>query len=157
MPTGKVKWFNASKGYGFIVQDNGGPDLFVHFTAVQSEGFKQLEGFRQLGEGQAVEFKVRKGSDGRLRAEKVRVLNSGKERSSPRREKEVKPRPRKERRSVKMKAKCPDCGESVYLDDYVEKGDQVECLECGAILKIVSVKPPKLDYYYESDDEDEDW
>ena len=49
--TGKVKWFNAEKGYGFIEREDGG-DVFVHFSAIQSEGFKTLE------EGQAVEFDV---------------------------------------------------------------------------------------------------
>ena len=49
--TGKVKWFNAEKGYGFIEREEGG-DVFVHFSAIQADGFKTLE------EGQAVEFDV---------------------------------------------------------------------------------------------------
>ena len=50
MNNGTVKWFNAEKGYGFIKNDDGSEDLFVHFSAIQSEGFKSLE------EGQRVTF-----------------------------------------------------------------------------------------------------
>ncbi|MGC4375314.1 cold-shock protein [Fictibacillus sp. Mic-4] len=57
MQTGKVKWFNAEKGYGFIEVD-GGDDVFVHFSAIQSEGFKTLE------EGQEVEFEIVDGARG---------------------------------------------------------------------------------------------
>jgi CspA family cold shock protein len=57
MAKGKVKWFNASKGYGFIEQENG-EDVFVHFSAIQSEGYKTLD------EGQAVEFEVTQGPKG---------------------------------------------------------------------------------------------
>ena len=55
--TGKVKWFNAEKGYGFIEREEGG-DVFVHFSAIQADGFKTLE------EGQAVEFDVVEGPRG---------------------------------------------------------------------------------------------
>ena len=55
--TGKVKWFNAEKGYGFI-QREGGKDLFVHFSGIKSEGFKTLE------EGWNVEFDVIQGDRG---------------------------------------------------------------------------------------------
>jgi CspA family cold shock protein len=60
---GTVKWFNGSKGYGFISRD-GGPDVFVHYSAVQTEGFRNLQ------EGQKVEFTIEKGPKG-LQAAKV--------------------------------------------------------------------------------------
>jgi CspA family cold shock protein len=55
---GTVKWFNDQKGYGFITHDDGGPDVFVHFSVIQNEGFKTLS------EGQAVEFEVTQGPKG---------------------------------------------------------------------------------------------
>ncbi|MFZ1823734.1 MAG: cold-shock protein [Trichococcus flocculiformis] len=57
MELGTVKWFNAEKGFGFIERENG-DDVFVHFSAIQSEGFKSLE------EGQAVTFSVEEGNRG---------------------------------------------------------------------------------------------
>ncbi|MGP3691186.1 cold-shock protein [Streptomyces sp. IBSNAI002] len=65
MATGTVKWFNAEKGYGFIAQDDGGPDLFVHYSAIQGTGFKELH------EADPVEYSVTKGPKG-LQAEQVR-------------------------------------------------------------------------------------
>jgi CspA family cold shock protein len=58
MSTGKVKWFNESKGYGFIEPDGGGRDIFVHYSAIQGEGYKTLS------EGQPVEFEVTQGDKG---------------------------------------------------------------------------------------------
>jgi len=58
MATGTVKWFNAEKGFGFIAQDGGGPDVFVHFSAIQGSGYRSLE------ENQAVEFEVVQGPKG---------------------------------------------------------------------------------------------
>ena len=65
MATGTVKWFNPDKGYGFIERE-GGEDLFVHFSEIQGEGFKTLD------EGQAVEFDVTTGNNGKLQATNVR-------------------------------------------------------------------------------------
>ncbi len=64
---GKVKWFNAEKGYGFIETEEGG-DVFVHFSAIQSEGFKTLE------EGQSVEFDVVEGNRGPQAAKVVPLV-----------------------------------------------------------------------------------
>ena len=59
MATGTVKWFNESKGFGFISPSDGSPDVFVHFSAIASEG-----GFRTLTEGQAVKYEVESGAKG---------------------------------------------------------------------------------------------
>ncbi|HEY6894611.1 MAG TPA: cold-shock protein [Rhodanobacteraceae bacterium] len=64
--TGTVKWFNDAKGFGFITPESG-PDLFVHFRAIQGTGFKSLQ------EGQKVSFQVVKGPKG-LQADQVQVL-----------------------------------------------------------------------------------
>ncbi len=58
MAQGTVKWFNAEKGFGFIAQDSGGPDVFVHYSAIDSGGYRSLD------EGQRVEFDVQQGPKG---------------------------------------------------------------------------------------------
>jgi CspA family cold shock protein len=58
MATGTVKWFNAEKGYGFIAPDDGGADVFVHYSAIQSGGYRSLE------ESQKVSFEVQQGPKG---------------------------------------------------------------------------------------------
>lgn len=67
MSTGIVKWFNATKGYGFITPESGGPDLFVHHTAIA------VQGFRELTEGQRVEFESEQGPKG-LQAVRVHLV-----------------------------------------------------------------------------------
>lgn len=65
--TGTVKWFNEEKGFGFIAQSNGGEDVFVHFRAIMSEGYKTL------AEGQRVSFTIERGQKG-LQAANVTVV-----------------------------------------------------------------------------------
>jgi CspA family cold shock protein len=67
MATGTVKWFNSEKGFGFITNDDGGPDVFAHFSAITGGGYKSLE------ENQKVEFEVTQGQKG-LQAENIRPL-----------------------------------------------------------------------------------
>jgi len=62
MARGTVKWFNDAKGYGFISQEDGGEDVFVHFQAIQAEGFKTLR------EGQTVDFEIVNGPKGKQAA-----------------------------------------------------------------------------------------
>jgi CspA family cold shock protein len=68
MATGTVKWFNESKGFGFITPEDGGKDLFAHFSAIQEQGFKTLK------EGQRVSFDVTAGAKG-PQASNIRSVN----------------------------------------------------------------------------------
>ena len=67
MASGKVKWFNGEKGFGFITQDDGSADVFVHFSAIQADGYRSLD------EGASVEYDVAKGDKG-LQAANVRIV-----------------------------------------------------------------------------------
>ena len=67
MPTGKVKWFNKTKGYGFIQPDDGSKDVFVHISAVERAGIGTLN------EGQSVQFEVVRGKDGKSSADNLKA------------------------------------------------------------------------------------
>ena len=67
MAVGTVKWFNADKGFGFITQDGGAPDVFAHFSAIASDGYRSLE------ENQRVEFDVEQGQKG-PQAKNIKVI-----------------------------------------------------------------------------------
>jgi CspA family cold shock protein len=67
MAQGTVKWFNADKGFGFITVDDGSKDVFVHFSAIESDGYRSLD------ENQRVEFDITQGPKG-PQAERVRLL-----------------------------------------------------------------------------------
>ncbi len=70
MLKGKVKWFNSSKGYGFIEQEGGGKDVFVHYSAIQGKGYKALT------EGETVEFEVTEGPKGPQASKVIRLNNN---------------------------------------------------------------------------------
>ena len=67
MANGTVKWFNAEKGFGFIAPNDGGPDVFVHYSAIEGRGFRTLD------EDQAVEYEASQGPKG-LQADTVRAV-----------------------------------------------------------------------------------
>lgn len=67
MATGSVKWFNATKGYGFIKPDDGGSDVFVHIRAVEKAGYTGL------AEGARISFELKTGSSGKMSAESLRI------------------------------------------------------------------------------------
>jgi CspA family cold shock protein len=67
MTQGSVKWFNGEKGFGFIAQDGGGPDVFVHYSEISGSGFKSLD------DGQRVEFEIGQGQKG-PQAQNVRAI-----------------------------------------------------------------------------------
>ncbi len=69
MATGTVKWFNPSKGYGFIQPEDGGKDVFVHISALERAGIKTVR------EGQRLEFELAPGRDGRTAAEEIKLLD----------------------------------------------------------------------------------
>ncbi len=68
MPTGKVKWFNPDKGYGFIVADDGGPDMYVHISAVERSGLPTLR------EGQMVEYQAEVQKNGKPAATSLKLV-----------------------------------------------------------------------------------
>lgn len=78
--TGTVKWFNVTKGYGFITPDQGGEDLFVHQTAIITDGFRSLK------EGEAVEYVVETSDDGRQKAIQVTGPGGAAPEGAPRRD-----------------------------------------------------------------------
>ncbi len=69
MATGKVKWFNNAKGYGFVLAHTGGDDLFVHYSSIQMDGYKTLKA------GQSVEFDIQQGPKG-MHAVNIRVAEA---------------------------------------------------------------------------------
>ncbi|MAQ82981.1 cold-shock protein [Psychromarinibacter halotolerans] len=68
MPTGTVKWFNTTKGYGFIAPDEGGKDVFVHISAVERAGMTGL------ADNQKIEYELREGRDGRASASELKAI-----------------------------------------------------------------------------------
>lgn len=73
--TGTVRWFNNSKGYGFLGRDDGGPDVFIHYSAIQTDGYKTLH------EGEVVSYEIIKGEQG-FQADNVVPLRSARANAS---------------------------------------------------------------------------
>jgi CspA family cold shock protein len=76
MPTGTVKWFNNAKGFGFILPDGGGEDLFAHYSSIE------MDGYRTLKAGQPVTFEIEKGDKG-LHAKSIKMVKPGSSGSNP--------------------------------------------------------------------------
>lgn len=76
MPSGRVKWFNDLKGFGFIEPDGGGPDVFAHFSAIDMDGFKTLK------EGARVDYELSEGPKGLL-AMHIRATDAAQEAAAP--------------------------------------------------------------------------
>ena len=77
MPTGSVKWFNQRKGFGFIMPDEGGSDVFVHVTAVQAAGLDTL------ADGQRIVYELGQGKDGREIAANLKPLDAAADQDAP--------------------------------------------------------------------------
>lgn len=70
MSTGTVKWFSSAKGYGFLVPEGGGKDVFIHHTSIVMDGFRKLE------QGDRVEYELEQGPDGRQQAGRIRKIET---------------------------------------------------------------------------------
>ncbi|CAA7035732.1 unnamed protein product [Microthlaspi erraticum] len=132
--TGKVSWFNDSKGYGFITPDNNGEDIFVHQVSILSEGF------RSLTTGDAVEFEIKTGNDGKFKADEVTAPGG-----APLKKKEVSSRGNGARRDG-----CYNCGVAGHMakdcvEERVERGSGgtvcFTCNEPGHIARDCDRKP----------------
>ncbi len=103
MPTGTVKWFNNAKGFGFILPDEGNEDVFAHYSAIQ------MDGYRTLKAGQAVDFEISQGEKG-LHAVNIRVIseNASDSTSAPSVTEETNPSHSAESKSSSSDSKLPE-------------------------------------------------